>query len=427
MALSKRSQIQTASCAGKFSSKPLCVLKNNRKMKTRTAEASTDDSCFKRNKGLFLKLFVGFLVVVGTGIAVGSHKHVVKAKGQGNNADSTSTVPAKLAIQGLVTMGDTIFFASGKDPNNSFAEALVHQNVYSAVVIQVTWKQLQPNGPNDFNTSAIDNALAAIELYNNNTNVTLNIVGKLRVYGGSSAPNWVKVLNGGPLTLIDPAPGPNLTVGLFWKQSYRDYWKNLTARLADMYDQNPLIQEVSVGSCMTKDALPFLMLFTPSNTPILKAAGYTDDQGMQCLRGVIDDYDSWQYTAVDLTFNPWRYIGNGTTAQFNLSFSYEMIDSWKATFGTRGMISNHQLDVTNSSAELGLLFSYMAKKGAPIGFQAVSSTVNWNSTFYYGLSQGMTELEVYDTTAACTNGVCGSASIVLPLLQSFAASLNTTR
>src|SRR5215469_2860398 len=56
------------------------------------------------------------------------------------------------------------------------------KGVFSEVVVNVTWAQLQPTRNGTLDTTAIDNAITAVTNYNAANGTNLGI--KLRVYGG---------------------------------------------------------------------------------------------------------------------------------------------------------------------------------------------------------------------------------------------------
>ncbi len=72
---------------------------------------------------------------------------------------------------------------------------------------------------------------------------------KLRVWPGPNAPDWVKSLDGDPVTIICNSTGGYITIGRFWAPSYRQAWRDLQSQLAFFYDAEPLIAEVSNSAC----------------------------------------------------------------------------------------------------------------------------------------------------------------------------------
>ena len=109
----------------------------------------------------------------------------------------------KPAQTGLVDMGDIAFYNQpqtnaagqpipGNQPTFTPTDLSNFPGSFSEMVLNVTWNQLQPtqSGPIDF--SAIDNALSQLGA---------NVGVKLRVWGGFTAPEWVKNIDGPPMTI----------------------------------------------------------------------------------------------------------------------------------------------------------------------------------------------------------------------------------
>jgi hypothetical protein len=73
-------------------------------------------------------------------------------------------------------------------------------------VLNVTWAQLQ-NTEATLDTSFIDSAIAHVNQFNSTYHTDLGI--KLRVWGGFTAPTWVKEIGGAPIAVtgqnsVDP-------------------------------------------------------------------------------------------------------------------------------------------------------------------------------------------------------------------------------
>lgn len=107
-------------------------------------------------------------------------------------SQSSANPPTKPPVQGLVDMGDIAFYnkQGGIDPfspNNSLENLTMPNTIqlFGGTVINVTWAQLQPNPPDNngnitLDTTSIDQALSAINLYNQ-ANPNAKITAKLRV------------------------------------------------------------------------------------------------------------------------------------------------------------------------------------------------------------------------------------------------------
>ena len=108
--------------------------------------------------------------------------------------------------------------------------------------------QLQPtqNGPIDY--AIIQDAIKTVTAYNTANGTDLGI--KLRVWGGFTAPNWAKNIDGQPITVsgrnsVDPGNYNDQTIGRYWTADYVDAWTSLQNALATRFDSNPVIRGIS--------------------------------------------------------------------------------------------------------------------------------------------------------------------------------------
>src|SRR5262249_34933755 len=157
---------------------------------------------------------------------------------------------------------------------------------FSEIVLNVTWAQLQSVQDGPIDTSVIDSAIRQAE--------SANVGIKLRVWGGFTAPDWAKNIDGPPIFI--PTSGSDLaqTIGRFWTADYIDAWNNLQNQLAARYDNNPIIRGISntAGNSWTDE--PFVPL--PNQGDLEVQAGYTDAAQELTLRAAIADYAQWSAT-----------------------------------------------------------------------------------------------------------------------------------
>ncbi len=231
----------------------------------------------------------------------------------------------KPAQTGLVDMGDISFYNNPYNPSFNIAEIAPYQGSFSELVLNVTWAQLQGTEGGALTTSAIDSAIAQVNAYNAANGTNLGI--KLRVWGGYTAPDWAKNIDGPPITVtgeaeVDPAVYTPQTIGRFWTADYIDAWTSLQNALAARYDSNPVIRGISqtAGAAATDE--PFVPLRTnaalqpPSTGTVnqvaqLQAGGYTDAAEMLTLRAAIADYSQWSTTPLDFTMNNFHLFDSG--------------------------------------------------------------------------------------------------------------------
>jgi T5SS/PEP-CTERM-associated repeat protein len=212
------------------------------------------------------------------------------------------------------------------------------KGVFSEVVVNVTWAQLQPTKDGGLVTTAIDDAITAVTNYNTANGTNLGI--KLRVYGGYTAPDWAKNIDGPPLTIsgknsVDPNIFSDQTIGRFWTADYIDEWTKLQNALATKYDSNPVIRGISQSAGASASDEPFVPLVTDApvssgssttvNQPAqLEAGGYSDAAQALTLRAAIANYAQWSTTPLDYTMNN-HYLFDGGTESDDPNFTLAVL------------------------------------------------------------------------------------------------------
>ena len=297
----------------------------------------------------------------------------------------------KRPITGLVAMGSPVAAFKHEDP---LKEVKIHPDVYSGVVINVAWMDLEPER-DTYDFSSIDDALAEIREYNAQHSKH-PIYAKLRIFGGPVAPAYVKKLNGGPVS-VSPSHGPEVEIGLFWTSEYGDRFAALLSRLALRYDRDELLREVCVSTAASLTAEPFIAPLNKLSSRELRAKGFTDDLYKQALRRALDDYKVWKHTPVDFPFSV--FISTDKGWNLDPAFSTQLMRDFRAQFGERAVISNHGL-VDPLPASALSIYPTIKDLGAPIAFQTVGPQVDVDAAIELGFEYGMTELEVWQTKDA---------------------------
>ena len=148
------------------------------------------------------------------------------------------------------------------------------------------------------------------------------------MWGGFTAPIWVKEINGAPITVtgqnaVDPGSYAPQTIGRFWTADYINAWQNLQNALATKYDGMAIIRGISqtAGAYATDE--PFVPLQTnaavssnPADGTVnqiaqLQMGGFNDAGEMLTLRAAIADYYQWSTTPLDYTFNEFHLFDSG--------------------------------------------------------------------------------------------------------------------
>jgi hypothetical protein len=298
----------------------------------------------------------------------------------------------KAPVEGLVDMQDISFYRKGVEPEFTLNNVNQFPAQFGGIVLNVTWQQLQPTQSGPLVTAPIDAALGLVSAYNSQNSVPLAI--KLRLWGGFMAPDWAKNLAGGPVAIPSLVHGglPE-TLGRYWTQPYRQAWQALQSQLAERYDAQSLIREVSVTSCAWATDEPFVQWIAPGNTgpnfANLAAAGYTAAKEFDCLQNARSDYAGWKTTYLDFPFNPLQmYLpakdtGNIQGCQHvtsgNLRFcnleepsAVVMFDCWQSK---KCILSNQALatTTTNKTFPYNVIQTiYNVDPDVPIDFQTAS-------------------------------------------------------
>jgi len=296
----------------------------------------------------------------------------------------------KEPLYGLVTMGSVSDLRHGNF--DVLKEANVHPGIYSGVVIRVTWGALEPQRGN-FDFSAIETALTKIAQYNTQ-HPEHKLGSKIRVSATINPPNWLLSLAGGPVRIVLDA-SHSINVGLFWTNEYRQAWRELQQKLAERYDQNPLINEVCVTSATMITDEPFVAIFNQPTIQNLQAKGFTDLAYQQALTGALDDYSPWKKTALDYSFNMYREIDTGQPVN-NISFTLSLIDAFRSRYGKRAVLSNHGLQEHLSNGAIPVYNKFLVL-GSPIAAQTNAPADLTDQTFNIGLSYGVSEFEIWDS------------------------------
>ncbi len=300
----------------------------------------------------------------------------------------------KPPIRGLVSMGDTSFVMRQTMPDNSLASIMAKPGVFSAVVVNVTWAELQPNATT-LDTSALDFALATIQRYND-THPAAPLGVKLRVWAASSAPGWAKSLGGAPIE-IGHQQG-KISIGRFWSKPYRLAWQALQHALAEKYDGNPLVREVANTSCTSQTDEPLNLPGPPGDIGKLLAAGYTDEAFDACIGESSADYVRWGTTRVEFAFNPYRRIQSGHAVVMDPVVGMIM-RGWRRALGERAVISCHGLQ-SPETAHLMPVIGAMKAIGGHLEFQTrAPKLIKWDATVRFGVALNADAIELWQETA----------------------------
>jgi len=321
---------------------------------------------------------------------------------------SGSNGDAKPPLTGLMDMGDPSFYDQpGVLPSFDIWNLYPYPGSFGGIVLNVTWAQLEPteNGPLD--TSAIDSAINAVQFYNALYGTDVGI--ELRVWGGYTAPDWAKSIDGPPLTVtgpgtIDPGDTGPETIGRFWTADYINAWTSFQNQLAATYDNNPIIRGISNTAGASATDEPFSQVYMPQ-VPMLQAGGYNDAAEELTLRAGIADYSAWTTTPLDYTMSVFR-LENANNAAPDPNFSLAVLQ--QAENSSRVVqASNHALNNPLPSWALFLYAQITADAAlnpatVPASYQTdypanLGPYANWSNVISNGAAADAGSIELWET------------------------------
>ena len=238
----------------------------------------------------------------------------------------------------------------------------------TAFVVNVGWDQLQPTafGPLAAN-NPIDEAILAASTLGPGMSV------KIRLLTGVDSPEWVKALDGGPVSVFSAQDGVGGTIGRFWTadfgRAYDDLWKKLAAR----YDAVPQIREITVSRCMTVFAETFLRdTSDPSTVSNLLAAGFSVTADQACIQAEIADGAVWMHTRIGVAFNPYQEILPGGSVRVDEAFTESMMQFCRTQLGPQCVLENNSIRWPPMAGQYTEMYFAIQRLGAPISFQTAT-------------------------------------------------------
>lgn len=266
-------------------------------------------------------------------------------------------------------------------------------------VIQVPWKDVQPNGPGDFVTTKIDQQVAFAKEH--------NLPVRMRVYAGYNSPGWVLKQGGSlPWQGSEGNGGPkSYTVPVFWGAAFQQLFATFDAKLAARYDPVPEVREVVVGLCTTNFAEPFIRQFNvTSNTTQAKGKGYTDASNEQCLRKTIDIVKAdWKTTNMAMAFNPYQSISStgandktAASASSSVVVPKEIATYCIQQLGQRCVLGNNSMKGGARGASYNALYAMMTSLKAPIYIQTATNVKinDWKQALSSAVKVGALSIEL---------------------------------
>lgn len=298
----------------------------------------------------------------------------------------TVAVPAPAASKPPVTAtttNDTLKAPMVGVVDRQRQPTLEYQNIVSGWIVKVNWADLQPT-PDTLNTSAIDAAVSAAVQQEQRTRKPVGL--KLRVYAGTSAPQWAKELGGAPVAVYDAADAAEGTIGRFWKAEFGNAYTQLQQRLALRYDTVPQIRDIVVSRCSTFYAEPMLRQISDGRTVAsLLAAGYSIEADQICHREALAAHQVWAKTRTSMAFNPYQAIYADGSSKNVVEPAIALMDECRTKLGRRCVLGNNSIRDVDQGRLYEPLYEAIRIRGGDRYFQtatlerltSLSATISW--------------------------------------------------
>ena len=292
---------------------------------------------------------------------------------------SRTVAGVKPLVSGLIDKGsEASYQTSSPFPVTPTSELDGYATAFTGIVVNVTWAQLEPSA-GTFDFTDLNASLAAVPAYNQADPATPMEV-KLRVWGGFTAPDWAKSLDGPPIEVpAFPDHPETATIGRYWLADYEQRWSDLQGALARQYDNDPLLDQVAVTSCNTATGEPFVSNRTIDT--VLVAAGWSGADQQQCLENALPGYAAWRHTAVDFTVNGFSYVSSAGVSSPDFAVTEAVMNQCASseTTGTAPecILDNHGLTDTITTQQAPVYGEIDALWGqydhlVPVDFQTIA-------------------------------------------------------
>lgn len=210
-------------------------------------------------------------------------------------------------------------------------------------VVNLTWEECQPNGPDDPipDTTAVT---AAIQTYQDR-----GLPFKVRPFSGVSAPGWIKTLGGtAPMTMIEPQGGTTYQLGKFWDRLYVQHQVTWHQMLFEKWGLEPGWVDCSIPGPMTYYAEPAILGVGgilpefQQNRDALLAGGYNIPEHDQAYYDLIDCYAGFKGTC-SMAMNAIQQVSPTGAYSKSLAKSMAIMDYIRKTLRSHGALGNNSV------------------------------------------------------------------------------------
>jgi hypothetical protein len=261
--------------------------------------------------------------------------------------------------------------------------------VVDGYIIEGHWDTLQPTANGPLVTTVIDRAVAAVREWNAaNPNDQRGL--RLRVESGIYAPDWVKAMSGGPVTVTSPT-GETGTVSRWWTAPVEAAYTAFIAKLAAYTDSIPEIREVTVGATMEFFGEIFIR-FPAQNAAALTAAGYTQAADIAAMESSFRAHLAFQHTTTQIDVNDYQELTGGGS----LAVTQQLMNYALGIGLVHVQFANASLTTTGNTSLYALMQSYGPKGSnqAGITFQTMPTVPNVTQVIDRALTFGATSIEL---------------------------------
>ena len=206
------------------------------------------------------------------------HAPVKRRRRRPGRPPHAGPVSGKQPIRGLIDLGQVSADDMHEPPYNTIYFVCRRQSSISGIVVNDTWTDLQPGGEGTpIDTQTIDAALQTIAAYNQSPGVRSAFGcasgrGSMRRSGRKASParrsssaTSMRCRRRPPASAFAGSSAAG-TVSRrrathdrrFWTSGYENALRNVQLQLAKKYDDDPLVNEVSVSSCSSLTSEPFV-------------------------------------------------------------------------------------------------------------------------------------------------------------------------
>jgi hypothetical protein len=281
-------------------------------------------------------------------------------------------------------------------------------SVVTGYIIEGRWNRLQPTAGGPLVTTTIDRAVAAVRAWNA-ANPTNQRGLRLRIASGIYAPDWVKAMSGGPVT-VTSASGSTGTAPRWWTQPVEDAYTAFIAELAAYTDTIPEIREVTVGATMEFFGEIFIR-FPGQNAAALTAAGFTQAADLAAIESSFRANLAFQHTTTQIDVNAYQQLTGGAS----LAITQQLMTYALGIGLVHVQFANASLNVSGNGPLYALMQGYGPRGSgqASLTFQSMPNVTSVTQVLQRALSYGASSLELPANP--------GSASTLAPFETAFDA------